>query len=485
MAELHIKINDLLLKNINNSINEDSDCELLQIHESPNIKQNTKYNCYSLLPNELFHLTIHSESSYKYNYDYLPLSLKQLIIINNGKYLFSNKINLINLPNKITNLSLRGVEVKKMYLKNKLNILVLANVYFKKISGIIHSDKIVIYVYTHKIKELNDMKTNILDIHIQHDNYFSESIIMPHNCKIDVLTLYVTKKINSVKLSNSVNKLIINENYGLLNLILNVMTTNQKFIKRKRKTQNIFKVYFACVLFEFAIKLSTIEDKTMSFIKQNILRIILIFNIYTLININMINNILLFMTFCYLAYNICEEIKKNIDNRIFSIRYVYKLSTGIIKNDLSSSDDKIIYKKLGFVSYYEYKLFDSIIYFLKNKYFMIKKYLSNYFLMEKIINFLTPRDSLILNIFRDLFYPAVFIITMYLNKEYQESKTLYFINFILLCTKCVSNEYNIINDKLLIKNIPKSLKTIVASREYKQLSQLKKSKYNLDIEYND
>jgi hypothetical protein len=142
MVELQTKINDLLLKNTNDVINEDPDCELLQIHESPNIKQNTKYNCYSLLPNELFHLTIHSESFYKYNYDYLPLSLKQLIIINNGEYLFSNKINLINLPNKITNLSLRGMNVKKMLIKNKLNILVLANVSFT--AGTILNDTIYV-----------------------------------------------------------------------------------------------------------------------------------------------------------------------------------------------------------------------------------------------------------------------------------------------------------------------------------------------------
>jgi hypothetical protein len=333
------------------------------------------------------------------------------------------------------------------------------------------------------------MKTNILDIHIQHDNYFLESIIMPHDCKIDILTLYITKKINSVKLSNSVNKLIINKNYGLLNLILNITTTNQKFIKRKRKTKNIFKVYFARVLFEFAIKLSTIEDKTTSFIKQNILRIILIFNIYVLININMINNILLFMIFCSLTYDICEEIRKNIGSRIFSIRDVYELSTDISETgiDLSSSGNKIIYKKLGFVSYYEHKFFNNIIYFLENKHFMVKKYLSNYFPKEKIMKLLTSRylPMLVLNISRDLFYPIVCAITIYLNKELQESKTLFFITFVLLCMKCASNEYNIINDKLLIKNIPKSLKTIVASREYKQLSQLKKSKYNLDIEYND
>lgn len=84
------------------------------------------------------------------------------------------------------------------------------------------------------------------------------------------------------------------------------------------------------------------------------------------------------------------------------------------------------------------------------------------------------------------YYPVIFFYVLYTqinNNEYFSCVAYVFVSVILLFTQLIGISYSIINDKLLLKNIPKSLKTIVASREYKQLSELKKSNYDLNIEY--
>jgi hypothetical protein len=452
------------LKNVSDSVNENINCKILNVFENSK-NPSMKYNCYGLLPNKLYRLTIlpgNNEIRNIQNYDYLPASLKK-IIITNEKQLFNKKISLMNFPNKLKYLSLLYVKIRKINIKNKLKLLVITEPCIDNIKGIINSGKVIAHLSNSagnpkKISE--NMKMDVLDLHFDGAIYHENHMKIICN-KVDTITIYLNDYIKSVELPNLINKLKIRQECGI--------------VKYNLDTQMVENNYFHEQLF-------VMKDKSYFIIYKYIFIINLIINAWILTNINIMNNILLTMSICFHMWFATLGLYSIVS---FQHHKIMQKNSDVPEKDVN----KLMFKKLDTLSYIGLRIYLIIEYCrieLTNK------------ICQNISENIVTNISIMRNIFLKnkqqnmWFCMVVFILFLLiygldphiLHKNIMLcNQACIYLNFVIM-EMVMHDNYNIINNKLLLKNIPKSLKTIIGSREYKQLSQLKLN-HDLNIEYDD
>lgn len=422
--------------------------------DNDNLHLTKGLNYYAFTTNKLTDLFINCNSLYyKENYHYLAASIINLTITERHTYLQNKCANLINLPNKLTKLNLIDLRFKNIKIKQKIKTLILNNIHIiDKHNTFIKADNIIIRNGGDNYN-FNVYNTKELSLYCENIGKFLnfEKI----NSCVKTLHLYFYSKVKSITLPNKLEELTLN-------------------IKKYKRSDVLF--YEKHMVYDMFHLLSY---KQIINITECINKITILFILFIMSNILLFENKGRISLFIFLFLILMKNItclyyfKKNNVNKIIKIININ--NDDILFNDdiLLNDKEHIFNKKMGFISFFEYKIISKILNMkIINKIYYIYENKIQYNMSYRWYNMLSLDNILI-----------VIILIEWIYLLYHMYNYLIILNIIIHLIEgfCVKITKDLINDDLSIKNIPKNLEKITAPIEYKK--QFIKFENKINIKY--